>query len=210
MESPVLDINFFRNNRIVAFSNLAALISYSATFTVTFLLSLYMEYIKVLSPQNAGLILPCQPFMMATFSPFTGRLSDRVEPRIIASAGMGLTVVSLSLFALLNKKTNLEFVVISLILLGFGVALISSPNTNAVMSPVERKFLWNISCKAWNNAVNWTNVQCGHYNVDICHIHREASNYSSTLLNVFNMCENNIHRLCCPMFRRHIYIICKR
>jgi len=140
VENPVLDISLFRNNTTFAFSNLAALINYSATFAVGFLLSLYLQYIKALSPQNAGLILTSQPLAMAIFSPFAGRLSDRVEPRIIASAGMTLTAVSLSLFTFLNEKTTLEFVIASLILLGFGLALFSSPNTNAVMSSVERRF----------------------------------------------------------------------
>jgi len=139
VENPVLDINLFRNNTVFAFSNLAALINYSATFAVGFLLSLYLQYIKALSPQNAGLILTFQPVVMAIFSPFAGRLSDRFEPRIIASIGMALTVVSLSLFTFLNDKTTLEFVVASLTLLGFGLALFSSPNTNAVMSSVERR-----------------------------------------------------------------------
>ena len=139
-ENPVLDINLFRNNTTFTFSNLAALINYSATFAVTFLLSLYLQYIKSLSPQNAGLILATQPIVMTIFSPFAGRLSDGAEPRIIASAGMALTAVSLSFFTFLNEKTTLEFVVASLILLGFGLALFSSPNTNAVMSSVERKF----------------------------------------------------------------------
>ncbi len=139
-ESPVLDINLFRKNITFAFSNLAALINYSATFAVTFLLSLYLQYIKALSPQNAGLVLTAQPIMMAIFSPFAGRLSDRVEPRIIASAGMALTAISLSLLAFLNEKTALEFIVATLIFLGFGLAFFSSPNTNAVMSSVERRF----------------------------------------------------------------------
>ena len=140
VENPVLDISLFRNTTTFALSNLAALINYSATFAVGFLLSLYLQYIKALSPQNAGLILTSQPLAMAIFSPFAGRLSDRVEPRIIASAGMTLTAVSLSLFTFLNEKTTLEFVVASLILLGFSLALFSSPNTNAVMSSVERRF----------------------------------------------------------------------
>ncbi|RKY40547.1 MAG: MFS transporter, partial [Candidatus Omnitrophota bacterium] len=139
-KSPILDINLFRNNTIFAFSNLAALINYSATFAVSFLLSLYLQYVKGLSPQDTGLILVSQPVVMAIFSPFAGRLSDRVEPRIIASAGMALTVASLLLFTFLNEETALKFVVTSLILLGFGLALFSSPNTNAVMSSVESRF----------------------------------------------------------------------
>ena len=140
IESPVLDINLFRNNRVFAFSNLATLINYSATFAVTFLLSLYLQYIKKLTPENAGLILLSQPIVQALFSPFAGRLSDRIEPRIVASIGMALTAVGLFLFTFLNEKTTLGFIVASLILLGFGFALFSSPNTNAVMSSVENRF----------------------------------------------------------------------
>ncbi|MBC7095793.1 MFS transporter [Thermococcus sp.] len=139
-KNPILDINLFRNNITFTFSNIAALINYSATFAVAFLLSLYLQYIKGFSPQNAGSILVAQPVVMAIFSPLAGRLSDRVEPGIIASAGMALTTVSLSLFTFLSEKTSLEVIVASLILLGFGLALFSSPNTNAIMSSVERRF----------------------------------------------------------------------
>lgn len=139
-ESPVLDINLFRNNRVFTLSNLAALITYSATFAVSFLLSLYLQYVKGFGPQSAGLILMAQPVVMTIFSPLAGRLSDRFEPRIIASIGMALMGVSLLSFASLSKKTALGFVVASLILLGFGFAFFSSPNTNAIMSSVERRF----------------------------------------------------------------------
>jgi len=140
VKNPVLDISLFRNNRVFAFSNLAALINYSATFAVTFLLSLYLQYIKALTPETAGLILLPQPVTQAFFSPFAGRLSDRIEPRIVASIGMTLTAVGLFLFIFLGEKTTVAFIVGTLILLGFGFALFSSPNTNAVMSSVENRF----------------------------------------------------------------------
>ena len=139
-ESPVFDMNLFRNNRVFAFSNLAALINFSATFAVSFLLSLYLQWIKGLNPQEAGLIMVSQPIVQAIFSPFAGRLSDRTEPRRVASAGMALTAVGLSLFIFLGQKTPIPFIVASLILIGFGFALFSSPNTNAVMSSIEKKF----------------------------------------------------------------------
>lgn len=140
VKSPVLNIGLFRNNTVFALSNLAALINYSATFAVGFLLSLYLQYIKGLSPQNAGLILVAAPVVQAVFSPLAGRLSDRIEPRIVASAGMGLTSVGLVLLTFLGEKTSLGFIVASLVVLGFGFALFSSPNTNAVMSSVEKRF----------------------------------------------------------------------
>jgi len=136
---PVLNIGLFRNNRVFAFSNLAALINYSATFAVAFLLSLYLQHIKGLTPEYAGLILIAQPVMMALCSPMAGSLSDRVEPRIISSAGMALTTAGLAMLAFLNGASGLPYVFASLLVLGIGFGLFSSPNTNAVMSSVERK-----------------------------------------------------------------------
>lgn len=139
-KNPVLDINLFRHNTVFTFSVLAALINYSATFAVAFFLSLYLQYVKGFDPEVAGFILVSQPAVMAFFSPFAGRLSDRIEPRIVASIGMAFTTAGLFLLSFLDGKTTIEFIVTSLIILGFGFALFSSPNTNAVMSSVERKF----------------------------------------------------------------------
>jgi MFS family permease len=119
---------------------LAALINYSATFAVNFLLSLYLQYIKGFSPLHSGLILVVQPVIQAFFSPFAGRLSDRIEPRIVASTGMGLTALGLGLLIFLNNRASILFIVAVLITLGLGFALFSSPNTNAVMSSVENRF----------------------------------------------------------------------
>jgi MFS family permease len=140
MKNPVLNINLFKNSKPFTFSNIAALINYSATSAVGFLLSLYLQYLKALSPRDAGLVLLAQPATQAIFSPIAGRLSDRIEPRIVASIGMGLTVVGLCLLIPLNEATSLIYMIISLIFLGFGFALFSSPNTNAVMSSVEKRY----------------------------------------------------------------------
>ena len=137
---PVLNMDLFRNSAALTFSSLAALIHYSATSAVTFLLSLYLQHIKALSPQNAGLVLVAQPAVMAILSPFAGRLSDRIASRVLASAGMAVTVVGLLLLISLSGQTTVGFVVFSLMLLGFGFALFSSPNMNAIMSSVENRY----------------------------------------------------------------------
>jgi MFS family permease len=136
--SPVLDIGLFRNSRAFTFSNLAALINYSATYAVTFLISLYLQYVKGFSPGGAGLILIAMPAMQAIFAPLTGRLSDRIEPRLIASAGMVLNTVGLILFIFLNEETSLKFIVGNLVLIGLGFALFVSPNSNAIMSSAPK------------------------------------------------------------------------
>lgn len=139
-EVPILDWRLFRHNRVFALSNLAAFINYSATYSIAFLMSLYLQYVKHLSPQMAGLVMVSQPLVQAIFTPYMGKLSDRVEPRKVSSCGMGLTVVGLVLFAFLGENTSLVFVVATLAIHGLGFALFSSPNANAIMGSVEKKF----------------------------------------------------------------------
>ncbi|MEM2866225.1 MAG: MFS transporter [Candidatus Hadarchaeales archaeon] len=137
---PILNLSLFRGNRVFLFSNLAAFINYSATFASTFLLSLYLQHPRSLSPGEAGAVLMVQPLLQALFSPLAGRWSDRMEPQVVASAGMALTSVGLFSLAFLGERTPLVQVVLSLSVLGLGFALFSSPNTNAVMSSVEGKY----------------------------------------------------------------------
>jgi MFS family permease len=134
---PVLDIDVFRTNRAFTLSNAAALINYAATFAVAFLLSFYLQYIKGLGPQKAGLVLVCQPVMQATLSPVAGRLSDKIEPRILASLGMALTALCLFLLGSVTEETSMISIIVTLGLLGLGFAFFSSPNMNAIMSSVE-------------------------------------------------------------------------
>lgn len=129
----------FTSSRTFAFSNLAALINYSATFALVYLMSIYLQMILDLDPQKSGFILLSQPAVMAAFSPFAGWLSDRIEPRFVATAGMILNAMGLGLLSTLSAASQISDVVIYLILMGIGFALFSSPNTNAVMSSVGRE-----------------------------------------------------------------------
>ena len=137
---PILNVSLFSRNRVFAFSNLAALIHYSATFAIPFLLSLYLQNLKGLDPRATGVILLAQPLMQALFSPVIGRMADRLEPQIIASLGMAITTSGLVFFAFLTINTSLVLVAANLALIGFGFALFSSPNTYAVMGAVEKRY----------------------------------------------------------------------
>lgn len=112
--SPLVNLDLFLKSRALAFSNLAALINHSATAAVVFLLSFYLQYSRLLSPGNAGLVLVAQPVLQATLSPLAGRLSDHIQPRIVASIGMSMTVLGLALLAFLTPGTPLVLVVLDL------------------------------------------------------------------------------------------------
>ena len=137
---PLFEMRLLSKSRVFAYSNLAALIHYSATFAIGFMLSLYLQYIKGLQPREAGFVLVVQPLIMAVFSPLTGKLSDKMQPRILASAGMTASALGLFLLTFINKNTSVTALLLILVLLGMGYALFSSPNTNAIMSSVERRY----------------------------------------------------------------------
>ncbi|MBC2723020.1 MAG: MFS transporter, partial [Desulfosporosinus sp.] len=138
ISNPLLPVRMFMSNRSFTFSNLAALINYSATFALTFLMSLYLQNVQTIGISQSGLILLSQPILMAALSPLAGRLSDRINSQILASLGMAITTLGLFFFIFLDEKTSILLVIINLAFIGLGFAFFSSPNSNAVMSSVDR------------------------------------------------------------------------
>jgi EmrB/QacA subfamily drug resistance transporter len=136
--SPLLDLRLFQNTAF-AFSTLTALLNYSSVFGVGFILSLYLQLVPGFSASQAGLIMLVQPVMMAIFSPLGGRLSDRVEPRVVSSIGMSIVAVSIFGLSRLGAAAQWWDIAPRLVVLGIGYAFFSSPNTNAAMSSVERR-----------------------------------------------------------------------
>jgi len=136
---PIFRVSLFRNNRVFAFSNLAAMINYCATFAVSFIVSLYLQVVMGYNSQTAGLIMLSQPLLMAVCSPFAGALSDRIEPRIVASCGMGFSTLGLFLFIFITADTPIWMIVTNLTLIGIGFALFASPNNNAIMGSVDKQ-----------------------------------------------------------------------
>jgi len=140
-DHPVFDIRLILNNRVFAFSGIAALIHYAATNATGFFISLYLQYLKGFDARTAGLIMISQPVMMALLSPLAGKLSDKRNPGVIASIGMGLTASGLIMLCFVNESTPVSSIVILLLLMGIGFGLFSSPNSNAIMSSVEKRYL---------------------------------------------------------------------
>jgi MFS family permease len=138
---PVLNVALLRNNRVFAFSNLAALLNYAGTFGVTFFLSLYLQYVKGLDPHQAGMILMIQPIVQALFSPLCGRLADRFPAAAVATIGMGFCATGLAVAASITAATQVQLIMVMLVILGLGFALFSSPNVSVIMGSVSPRYL---------------------------------------------------------------------
>ena len=138
LEYPLIKTSIFKN-RVFTISIVSILIINVGTTAITLLLSLYLQYLKQLTPNEAGVILLLQPLAVAFLSPFIGRISDKIEIRVLSSAGMAITTIGLFSFTILNSTTSLSSIILGLILVGTGLALFSSPVTNAAMSSVSKK-----------------------------------------------------------------------
>lgn len=136
---PVFNIHIFLQNRMFRMSSLSALINYAATFAISFMLSLYLQYVRGLSPRDAGLILIIQSVVQAVASLKSGSLSDRKSPAFLATLGMGIIAVGLVGLCFITETTSFYFIGGMMILLGLGFGIFSSPNTNIIMSSVKKE-----------------------------------------------------------------------
>ena len=124
---PLLPLYLFRNLTF-SMSNLAALIQYSATYAVSFLLSLYFQVILGLPPAMSGAILLVQPIIMAFLSPRAVTYLIRYGPRGIASIGLVLTALGLAAFALF-PRVPVSGAAIFLVFIGLGARCSALPTT---------------------------------------------------------------------------------
>jgi EmrB/QacA subfamily drug resistance transporter len=136
---PVLNIKLFSGNRVFALSTLAALINYTATSGIGFLLSLYLQYIRGMEAKHAGLILICQAVVQSICALLSGRLSDKIHPSRLATLGMIIIVIGLTGLIFLSSSSPIWFIICLLLLLGIGFGIFSSPNTNVIMGSVEKR-----------------------------------------------------------------------
>ena len=98
--NPLLDISMLAKNKFFTLSCFAAMVSYAATFGLTFFMSLYLQYVMGLSPHRAGFMLLLQPVSQMVVSPLVGRITDRLAPVKLANFGIGAISIGLVLIAL--------------------------------------------------------------------------------------------------------------
>ncbi len=136
---PILDISLFFKNRSFSLSSTAALLSYIASFPISIFMSIYLQTIKGLDADAAGLVLVAYPIIQIVLSPIAGWLSDRIQPRFLASLGLVVVAVALLLIAFITPATPTWYIFVLLLMMGGGFAAFVAPNNKAIMSSVDRK-----------------------------------------------------------------------
>ena len=129
---PMLPLSIFRVPTMSA-SLLASLFQGLASFAVLFLLIMYLQGPRGLSPIHASLLLVPGYVLGSVAGPYAGRLADRRGPVLPATAGLAIQVASLAIYAQLTVGTGLWVVVLASIVNGIGASFFFPANSSAVM-----------------------------------------------------------------------------
>jgi MFS family permease len=127
-------------NRAFVINNVTSIINYGPGIFTIFLLTLYLQSIRGLTPNETGLLLCVQSVFIAIFSILTGKLLDSMKSRHIAAIGMALTAVGLTVLVFLGETTTFELIVVALAILGSGYGFSAASSTQIAVEYVEKKF----------------------------------------------------------------------
>jgi EmrB/QacA subfamily drug resistance transporter len=134
---PMVDFSFFRSRSFLG-ANLVAFIVSFAMLAMFFFIALYMQNIKGYSPLEAGVRFLPSTLVIMVAGPIAGRLTDRVGPRPLISAGLLMVAGSLFWQGHLAVDTPYGFLAGAFVLMGFGMGLVMSPMSTAAMNSVEQ------------------------------------------------------------------------
>jgi len=138
-EDRILDVRLFRN-RMFSGSCIAAFLNYASSYSVSFFLALYLQSLQGLSATEAGTLMLVQPAVQAVLTPFFGKRSDFIaDKRLLPTAGMLVIAAGVASIIFYDVSTPMWVIILTMMVIGFGFALFSAPNTALVMSSVPAK-----------------------------------------------------------------------
>lgn len=129
---PLLHLSLFRI-KVVTFSLLASFFQGLGGFAVLFLIMMYLQGARGLSPLSASLLLVPGYLVGGVVGPMAGRLSDRIGSVLPASVGLGMQAVAVLVYAQLGMRTSFALVIVGSIINGIGSGGFFPSNNAAVM-----------------------------------------------------------------------------
>ena len=138
IKHPLLDLSILRS-RILTASIFAAFFQSLATFAVLFLIIMYLQGPRGLSPWNSSILLIPGYILGGVVAPLSGRLSDRVGARVVATIGLSVQIVGILIYLTFAISTSIYVVILGAVVYGSGNSAFFAPNNSAVMSSAPPK-----------------------------------------------------------------------
>lgn len=134
---PLLDLHLFRNRNFLLTNLLLSLVFFSFA-GINYLLPFYLKYVRGYDTSSAGLVMTSLSIAMMGAGILAGMLFNRLGPRLLCIlAGIPLTLGYL-LMTRLHVDTPGSYIILALVLIGFGLGLMITPVSNMIMNSVAR------------------------------------------------------------------------
>jgi MFS family permease len=143
-ETPMVDFTAFKD-KVLRNSCLATFFVSVGYISVVFLIIMYLQGVRGLSPLNASLLLIPGYVIGSLFSPVMGRHSDKIGARTIATIGIACLAAATLIFTLISQNSSLYIIIIASAVSGFGTAMFFPANNSAVMAKARQGNYGSIS-----------------------------------------------------------------
>lgn len=164
-ENQIFNLDIFKNIE-VDIGSFAAVSSNYITYVITHIITLYLLYVKDVSPHIGGMILLVTPVTMIVISPISGRLTNRFDSRLLCALALILLVITLAMMTVL-EELPFALLIAAMVLQGMGHALFSPANTKNVLTTVDDEDVANASAFLSTSKDFGKSISIGTFNV-IC------------------------------------------
>ena len=144
LETPMVDFQAFKD-RVLRNSCLATFFVSVGYISVVFLIIMYLQGVRGLSPLNASLLLIPGYVVGALFSPVMGRHSDKIGARTIATVGIIFLSVATLIYTAIGQNSSFYIILLASAVSGFGTAMFFPANNSAVMAKARQGNYGSIS-----------------------------------------------------------------
>jgi EmrB/QacA subfamily drug resistance transporter len=138
VREPIVDFKLLRSKTFLGANAVGFIVSF-AMLAMFFFTALYMQNILGYSAIEAGVRFLPSTLMIVLIAPLSGRLADRIGPRLPMVVGLSLTTLALVLQTQIDVDTGYGLLLPAFVLLGIGIALVMSPMSTAAMNAVEAR-----------------------------------------------------------------------
>jgi EmrB/QacA subfamily drug resistance transporter len=138
VSSPSIDLSLF-GRRVLAASISAAFLQALASYAVLFIIIMYLQGVRGLSPLDASLLLIPGYVLGGIIGPFAGRLSDKFGARVLASIGLAFQIFGILVYSTLSINTSYLLIIVGAIFNGVGTSIFFPANNSAVMASTPKR-----------------------------------------------------------------------
>ncbi len=137
---PFLNLSLFANPA-VSVGMYVGLATFVAVFATQVTLPFYLLGVRHFSPTQTGIMIMMYPVALGVMGPISGSLSDKHGSSKITLIGLSCMSGALLLLSFIGAQTPMLLIAASLLALGSGMGMVTSPNYSLILGSVDKSNL---------------------------------------------------------------------